>query len=58
MDHLSYSHKNDTVVIINDYSLETGGGGGEEGLCVLSPPAPLIQSRLSAVVGRSGWQIT
>ena len=45
----SYRHKNDILVIINGYSLEMG--------CVLCPIAPLIHSRLSAVVGRSGWQI-
>ena len=41
----SCSHKNDILVIINDYSLEMG-------LCYV----PLHHS--SAVVGRSGWQIT
>ena len=47
MDQLSHSHKNDILVIINDYFLEMGGGG-----CVLCFIAPLINSRLSAVVGR------
>ena len=42
MDHFeSFSHKNDILVIINDYFLEIGGGGG---LCRI---APLIHSRLS-----------
>ena len=27
MDQLSHSHKNDILVIINDYFLEMGGGG-------------------------------
>ena len=45
----SFSHKNDIIIIINDYLLEVG-------VCYVTSHHSCIRN-LAAMVGRSDWQI-